>query len=230
MRGRVLRRSLRVGGQSSVIYVSPDAQLKYLKRSGDWDRDLISLAETHIKAGMEVWDIGANVGVLAFSASLQTRNGRVFAFEPDTFLCEVMKRTKRGGSFGNVQIIPMAVSREVGIAEFLIAQRGRASNSLASAGGRSQTGGVRESLLVPTISGDTFAQMVQGRPDFIKIDVEGAECDVLQGLAETLGKCRPIVYIEVSSKSADEVYAVFDKLNYSYDKKISVTGNVLFKP
>lgn len=228
MRGKVLRRNLQIGTDSMRIYLSPDAQLKYLKPSGGWDKDLLDLTEKFIPKSAEVWDIGANVGVFSFAAAMRARTGRIFAFEPDTFLCEVMKRTKREASFNHVQIIPLAMSGSSGIAEFLIAQRGRASNSLASAGGRSQMGGVRENLLVPTICGDDFAGMVRGKPDFIKIDVEGAERDVLFGMKNTIARYRPHVYVEVGVDSRDDVYDFFQSLNYSTSQIFSGTQNILF--
>jgi FkbM family methyltransferase len=56
-------------------------------------------------------------------------------------------------------------------------------------------------------------------PDLIKIDVEGAELDVVSGFIETIGRCRPILIVENSDYEA--VSRLLQAMNYSaykYDK------------
>lgn len=93
-RGRVIRRKILIAGKSIPILVSPDAQLKYLKfGSGAFDNDLISLAEVHLKPGLNVWDIGANVGVFTFAASAIVETGFVVSVEADIWLAGLLRRT-----------------------------------------------------------------------------------------------------------------------------------------
>lgn len=84
-RGRSFRRNITVNGSRHSIYVSPDAQLKYLKPGG-FDHDLIEVAERHAKPGQAVWDIGANVGV--FSVAAQAMKCSVVAVEADIWLAK----------------------------------------------------------------------------------------------------------------------------------------------
>lgn len=232
-RGRKFLRKITVSGQQVEMYVSPDAQLKYLKRSGAWDQDLITLAEEFVSQDDDVWDIGANVGVFAFAAASRAKNGRVFAFEPDTFLVELIRQSRRRNGLTNVQVLPVAVSSSDGFAEFLIAARGRASNALKSAGGRSQMGGVRDSFTVPTFSGDSIQKSLESSPSFIKIDVEGAEMFVLEGLKSVLINCRPKVYVELGNKMLEPAIEFFEKIDYriedSAEKSVRL-ANHLFAP
>lgn len=232
-RGRRVQRHISINGRKIPLFVSPDAQLKYLKKSGSWDQDLISLAMKYVNLGDDVWDIGANVGVFSFAAAAVSQTGNIIAFEPDTFLVEVIKASRRLNGLGNVQVIPTAVAAEDGFAEFQIAERGRASNSLSSAGGRSQMGGVRDRFLVPTLSGESIKNYLGSAPKFIKIDVEGAELMVIKGLREVLSTAKPIIYVELSTETKAEATTILSDLGYSLDTPDddgSRFGNYLFKP
>ena len=215
-RGRILRRTILVAGQRVPIYISPDAQLKYLKPGARaFDADLLVLAEQHLSADAVVWDVGANVGTFAVAAAAVAQRGQVFAIEADIWLAGLLRRTAAEPAYGGrIQVVPCAVAATAGVARFVIAARGRASNALEISGGRSQMGGVREVVLVPTLSLDTLLESLPA-PDFVKIDVEGAELAVLKGAARLLREVRPKVYIEVDESLAEEVYALFAGHGYA---------------
>ena len=52
-------------------------------------------------------------------------------------------------------------------------------------------------------------------PHVLKIDVEGAECNVLKGAMRVLAEAQPVVLIEVYEKSADEVLELLLRNGYS---------------
>jgi len=54
--------------------------------------------------------------------------------------------------------------------------------------------------------------------DFIKIDVEGMEFDVLDGAAATLARCRPILFVEVRKRDLERYYALVRSLNYRIER------------
>jgi FkbM family methyltransferase len=209
-RGRSLKRRLPPRFAPTALYVSPDAQLKYL-RPGDeaFDADLLRVVDAHVTEDSIVWDIGANVGVFAFAAASIARKGSTLAVEADLWLAQLMRRSLRLESNQGLQlaVLPSAISDRNGVATFMIAQRGRASNALESAGGRSQMGGIRERLTVPTITLDTLLNFF-GAPTFVKIDVEGAEEMVLRGAERLLREVRPTIYIEVGKEQCDAVTAL----------------------
>ena len=134
---------------------------------------------------------------------------------------ELMRRklaTLRGDNKGNgnsvffrpddgdtdIRIVPVAVSDSDSIAPFLIASRGRASNALEAVGGRSQAGGSREKQYVPTLRLDTLLHSMP-EPDFVKIDVEGAELLVLNGASKITGQISPVFYIEVGQDTSADI-------------------------
>lgn len=56
-----------------------------------------------------------------------------------------------------------------------------------------------DSVLVPTITIDTIAEELELVPDVIKIDVEGAEIEVLRGAERTLTEARPTIFLSTHS-------------------------------
>ena len=95
-RGRVLKRKLKVGRINIPIYISPDAQLKYLKfGKGGFDSDLVKIAQKFLNTHSNVWDIGGNVGTFTFSSSEIARNGQILCVEQDVWLESVINKTKQ---------------------------------------------------------------------------------------------------------------------------------------
>lgn len=203
VRNRHFRRRLPNGVQ---IFVTPDSQLKYLKRK--FDADLTSFAHEHVNASSSIWDIGANCGVFAFSGSAARQ---VVAVEADPFLADLIRRSSVMNSVP-VAVVTAAAYSSQGLAEFIIAARGRASNHLAGTG-NSQTGGERSRIVVPTLTLDTLLDHF-GKPTVVKIDVEGAETAVLAGATRLLKEARPLLYIEVAPETEAPCRAALTAAGY----------------
>ena len=238
-RNRTLLRHIEVDGSKQPLYVSPDAQLKYLKMgAAAFDQDLIQLVETHLQPGWHVWDIGANVGTFFVAAASKVGSeGSVLAVEADPWLAGILDRTVQlpAHSDKDMRVLCAAASKGFGVAEFLIAARGRASNALAEAGGRGQMGGVRYKKPVPTIPMDYLLEISQP-PNMIKIDVEGAEELVLQGMTNVLKTVRPIVYSEVGEDQFEPIVKMMSDLAYTCclpngeETSRHISENYLFVP
>ncbi len=217
-RNRLVRRKLPNG---VAFYVTPDSQLKYLKRS--FDEDLIRLAADRVDSKSAVWDVGANCGVFAFSCA---HAREIVAIEADPFLCATLQRSVSLNGVP-VAIVSGAVSSSVSLAEFSIASRGRASNFLTYVGGRSQTGGERGRLRVSTFPLDSLLEYFRP-PTLVKIDVEGAEVDVLRGSSRLLYEARPVLYLEVGESAAPECRSILERANYNI--RIASEMNWLAEP
>lgn len=215
-RGRVLKRKITVNGKTVSIFVTPDSQLKYLKIGKNaFDSDLISIAESLILKDSVVWDIGSNVGTFTFAAATVADRGTIVSIEPDGWLVTLQRRTALLPDFemSDVRVIPAAVSNKDSVAEFHVAERGRACNALQEAGGRSQMGGIRERQFVPIITLDTLLRSMP-RPDFIKMDIEGAELMALNGATKIIKEIRPVFYIEVGVTNVIDILSLFDTHHY----------------
>jgi FkbM family methyltransferase len=216
-RGRVIGRKMVVAGKSIPIFVTPDAQLKYLKfGAGAFDKDLIKLAEKHVSEDSHVWDIGGNVGTFTFAAASMARRGSVVSVEADIWLASLIRRTARLPEYQqiDVAVLPVAISNACSVASFMVATRGRASNALEVAGGHSQMGGVRERQHVPTLTLDTLLGSFPS-PNFVKIDIEGAELMALRGATRLINEIRPTFYVEVSQALSTEIFSLFRVAGYA---------------
>ena len=149
----VFRRRLPAAFGSAALYVSPAAGLRFLIRPpGRIDPPLLLAADRLVKTGDVIWDIGANIGLFSLAAAVRAGDrGEVIAFEPDTWLVQLLRRTSAAQPATNaiIKVIPVAVASEISLRPFSIATRSRASNALAEYGS-SQMGEVRRT----TDSGD----------------------------------------------------------------------------
>ena len=223
-----LRRRLPHPFNSARIYASSEGGLRYLRLSLEHvDPMLLSLVAEIVRPGDIVWDIGANVGLFSFASSVAAGpSGRVLAVEPDSLLVRMLRRSAATNpGHAPVDVIPVAVSDVLDISAFHIARRNRSTSHLDGFG-TSQTGGVRTTELVPTVTLDWLAARFS-RPDVIKIDVEGAELKVLAGAADVL-QMGPTLICEVAGDNEVSVSDVLTGYGYSlYDGECSIDRRTL---
>lgn len=141
------------------------------------------------------YDVGANVGLYACLAA-DVVDAPVVAFEPHPENADRLARNVALND-ADVSLYRCALAAEEGTAELELAldEVGSAGHSLVGTPGKSGYGAVE----VRKRRGDELVA-AEGLPDptVLKIDVEGTERDVLEGLSETLSRpaCR-LVYCEV---------------------------------
>ena len=215
-RGIVLKRnlSLEFGGRS--LFVSPEGGgLRYWRRDmAHTDPMLLQVVRQMIAPGDVVWDIGGNVGLFAFCAAHKVgAAGQVVVFEPDLSLAALLRRSADANPDLNIDILALAVSAQSGLATFNIARRARATNHLEQSLGSSQTGGIRQKITVPTLSLNDFLAW-QPKPNFVKIDVEGAEHLVFRGMETVLRDARPVILCEVHDQNWTEIKQILAANNY----------------
>jgi FkbM family methyltransferase len=210
------RRSLPKSLGGAQFYASASGGLKYLFRPIESvDPGLCRLAREFVKQGHVVWDVGANVGLFSFAAAhLAGEAGKVFSFDADTWLVQLLRRSAsiQPSTSASVQIVPAAVAESCDVRTFNIAVRSRAANSLQGYG-QSQTGGIAEQQTVISVSIDWLSERLPP-PDVVKIDVEGAELEVLRGGIELLRSRYPVILCEVSAQSSSEVTSLLKGIGY----------------
>jgi FkbM family methyltransferase len=200
-RGRVLRRRLPAEFGSRAIYVTPDAALSFWRHDlGQIDPTLLRMAYKLTKPGAVVWDIGANVGLFSFaSAAIAGRDGMVFAFEPDPWLGDLLRRSasERPPEHAPVHVLSAAISDKAGIMRFNISGRGRCSNYVSDFE-LSSSQGARPSLPVIGLTLDWLAQYLPP-PSVLKIDIEGMDHLAIAGARKLLCAAHPVVITEAES-------------------------------
>jgi FkbM family methyltransferase len=214
---RYFRRTARTDDGVFQAYVSPSSSLSVI----DVRKSLVDpIHERFIREWVDadavVWDIGANLGLFALPAALKVRSGRVYAFEPDLELaCNLIRslRLRQNRNF-KLSVMSVAISNEDAAAAFQISKFSRALNKLESVGKWRETFVVPEQTRsVPTMRIDTLARSLAA-PTVLKIDVEGAEMEVLHGGEQTIATARPNILIECESDLQDPMAAFFEKHRY----------------
>lgn len=213
----VIRRRIPASaGQAQLVVSGKVGGLKYLlKNSLQWDPELLKIAELLVKSGDVVWDVGANVGLFSKAAAVRSGpNGRIVSLEADIDAVALLNRTIRLPSTGHAEmtVIPVAVGKTSGFVQFAIAKRARAANAIGGHGS-TQTGGTLETRTLPCVTSDSLLEHFPG-PDMLKIDAEGAECDVLEGALQVLRRVRPVIYYEVSDQAEGRVSELLRQHSY----------------
>jgi FkbM family methyltransferase len=147
-----------------------------------------------LEPGMRVVDVGANRGwYTLYAAALVGPTGSVISVEPDPVPLAMLRQNVTANRLANVTIIDGAVGAEAGEFRF-VTERESALSHLAR--DESDTGANQFRVQVQTL--DDLVSTAGGGPvDLVKVDVEGAEIDVLAGATQVLHDDRPVVIVEV---------------------------------
>jgi FkbM family methyltransferase len=197
------------GGAAALIYFQ-----------GASEPELANFVRKFLKPGMVFADVGAHLGEYTIlGASMVQSAGRVHAFEarPDTF--EILARNIQLNAVRNVVAQACGVWKDEGFCEF----EKTTDPSVSALRPNAAAGDGRSLVRVETISLDHyFSDSALGKPALIKIDVEGAELQVLQGARSMLSSPRaPVVIVEYGPANtaafgyrAEEVCDFLKELGY----------------
>jgi FkbM family methyltransferase len=168
-------------------------------RQVTWNADEYRAFGREIAAGGVVLDVGANLGAYTMLFGQWVgAGGRVFAFEPAPEARRGLERHVALNGLGDrIVVRPEAMAAAPGVAWFRAAGP-QGDNRIVrrdSRGSEADPGGIE----VATTSIDAFCRERNVRPDFIKVDVEGAELEVLKGARDTIAAAGPALglYIEM---------------------------------
>lgn len=157
-----------------------------------------------------VLDVGANVGnhSLAFRQAFE----QVHAFEPNPAIWSAFERNMALNETKNVELHKVALSREDGAATLFSPDGGNLGMGTLSEVDQYDDP-LRPVAKVTVVRGDTFlADRAIGPVDAVKIDVQGFEREVIEGLRETLRRDRPAVWVEIGAGSSEPFHSVGDFL------------------
>lgn len=164
-----------------------------------------------VRPGMTVVEVGANIGVhTVHLAGLVGERGAVLAFEPQPVVFQLLCANVALNSILHVRCFQKGVAREAGSFRLPPLDYRQAANF----------GNVSLQPAPPGEQGESVEAITLDclqlpRCDFIKIDVEGMEWDVLQGAAATIQQHHPLLYLECDEgESTALITAWLGKLGY----------------
>jgi FkbM family methyltransferase len=152
---------------------------------GFYEYEKQQLISREVQPNTVFHDVGANVGLYSLLAAELVGPGRVFAFEPVPRNLAYLRKHLALNRVTNVEVLALAVSDQNGIAPFQVEQSGFMGH-LSNEGG----------IMVPTTTLDSLVE--NGKvlpPNYIKMDIEGAELLALRGARETFRRYRPLLFL-----------------------------------
>ena len=152
-----------------------------------------------LNSGDCVIDCGANIGL--FSVYAASKRCKVYAFEPYLPTIEMLEYNQQLYQ-DNITIIPAAVSNYIGSSTLYVNSKDYGSNSLYILPHAFVRG---EDTKVEVITLDAFAEKEKIKKiNFIKVDIEGAEANMIDGASEILKKWKPKLSICTYHKKDDK--------------------------
>ena len=171
---------------------NPEHQYLYFYGTHD-ERYIVTKLLNIIKPKDICWDIGANIGFYTcLLASLVEDSGAVVAFEPAARTCGYLKENVSLNQFTNVTVVNKGLGdkQEQRLLHYSEAGLAEGTASLKYADGRAAS----ERVTLDTI--DNLIPELP-TPDFIKIDVEGYQLEVLRGAEHCLKTHAPLLMAEL---------------------------------
>ena len=185
----------RVPYYGTTVHFPPRAPLfRVMCENGGFEPEIIDRLVKLTRAGTTMFDIGANIGLMAIPVLRACASCRVVSFEPSPNSLSYLRHTVRDAGFGERWLlIDKALGEQKGDASFVI---GRPEDALFE-GFKSAALRDARTITVPVSTLDEEWAAL-GSPDVsvVKIDVEGAEHQVLAGARALLTSKRPAIVLE----------------------------------
>src|SRR5262249_36916882 len=144
--------------------------------------------------------------------------GRVVAFEPVPRNMERLRKNIELNALHNVQAVSVAASDRCAEAVIRIPE----NFSTASLVWHQKDPSAKE-IVIQTASIDDLVEKDDlGSPKFVKIDVEGAEGLVLQGMSRTIAATKPVLFIECSEAGQEVAWSLLHELGYRCQSAITL--------
>lgn len=198
-----------------------------LREQGDWFEDEIHFVRKFIKPGMVALDIGANYGLYSTAIAKNLGDkGKLWCFEPTPNTANALRRTiEKNGLSQQVEIIEAGLSDHIGTATFYMSPNAEL-NSLTSDSELSA-----ESLTINLLTLDQCKQEYNwNRIDFIKLDAEGEEANILKQATQTLKDCSPLVMFELRHGNQVNHSLINDFKSLGYDSYYLIPGLDILAP
>jgi FkbM family methyltransferase len=195
------------------------AALRRLKTAED---SLLQALKSHLKPGHTFVDVGANVGLVSlYAAACSAPGGLVYAFEPLGENAALLRRSIRLNGFERrILVVESAVSSDLDLTHLTFFASASVSGMDAESSLRASGASSREITVANTTLDSFFAD--KPKVDFIKVDTEGAEWEVIAGARRLIARDRPVLCIEYHGGKCtdfgytpDQLRAEIQRLGYS---------------
>jgi FkbM family methyltransferase len=204
--------TFRMGNGMKIRGFLGDLVCYQIATQGWYEPEMVDAIRKALRPETVFFDVGAHIGQYSLMAAEECH--AVHSFEANHLTFGALRHNVISNKLGNVTVNQCAVCDRAGTAEFY--------ESPGDNPGASSLYGKGEKVTIRTISLDSYAAEIGDRPIVIKIDVEGAELQVLRGAKKLLSRNDVVVFAELieslqnrAGSSREEVLKFFRELNYS---------------
>ncbi len=213
----LLRGELNVlGGIGSGMHLggasfAPWGAQAYAVLTGTHELQVQEALRRSVGAGDVVWDVGANIGALSLvAARMVGPTGRVIAVEPQAGCAAAIRANAARNDLGWIEVREVAATDHSGDVALNVVDD-TLWTRLASVGEHElQTERV-------VVAGSALDDLDAPPPTLVKIDVEGAELEVVAGMRRVLDEAQPVVVCEMHGRNREFCAAMheagYDVLN-----------------
>jgi len=179
-------------GSKQYQLSSDDDYLSHIQ--GEFEPDIVNLFTTLVEPDHVALDIGANIGCTTILFA--NIANKVFSFEPSPTTFHFLQKNVDRAKSSNVTLINMGLGKVNGQYELTFSPGNRSGGFVSN---QLQTSAGHQVEQITILKGDDFISNEKlSRVDFVKIDVEGFEWDVIEGLRDTLDTFKPVVALELN--------------------------------
>jgi FkbM family methyltransferase len=188
-----------------------------------YELEELDLLAQHIKPGSRILDIGANIGNHTVWFEKVAQASLIVPVEPQLRMIKLLKLNCMLNELTRVELIHLGFA--LGSSDTLGSVR--IPHAFNPAGAVIDADGAGE---IQILVGDaTFPSAIF---DFLKIDVEGAELDVIKGLQALIRRCKPMMFVEVWDTNALAFATLLEQMNYEIIaeyRRYDIANNLLIR-
>ena len=191
-----------------VNFIAPDMDALYNIYIHIWiAQDYDRLA----KPQGTVIDVGAHIGLFTLRCLKVYNSPLVVAIEPNPKNVQLLRKNLLLNKVSNNVIVVKAAANS---------KSGKVNLYVADESGRSSLEPGEHFLNIVKVDAVTIDELVHSlnlySVDYIKVDVEGAELEVINGARGTIRRFKPTLVIETDTHKADKIFRLLEPLNYEF--------------
>jgi FkbM family methyltransferase len=185
-----------IDGSNAIFPISTYPEYRVVNIVQEEEKPVVRKLLDELYTNDVVWDIGANIGTFSCIMGISLNGGQIICFEPYPPNIDSLEKNLKKNSI-DAKIIPVALSDTDNTTSFhaiYADEAGTQQGSIAS--NYADVDDIKETVEVNCTTGDQLVSEDEVPiPDVVKIDVEGAGVEVIDGMVETLASpnCRLIV-------------------------------------
>jgi FkbM family methyltransferase len=216
-----------ISTEHGIFEVDPDdcwVRDNILSNGRVYEYHIINQLKEIINRSYFIVDVGANIGCHTISYGMFNSDAKIWAFEPQKKLFEILERNVERNSLKDVKLFNCGVGHvsmelELDPVETMDEDPMRGGYNKAGLG----IGKGGEKMNIVTIDSLDLPGL-----DYMKIDVEGAEGLVIMGARETIKKYKPVIFFEHNHKTINPTHVNLEHVPTPFEELVKL-GYKTFK-